>query len=90
MTDSKQDKLELARTIWRSRRGLLELDLLLLPFSKCCYSRLAPEEKNTYQRLLEENDMDILAWLNGAKQPGDADVAHLVGKIIQYATSGNN
>lgn len=85
MADSEQS--EFARTKWRSRRGLLELDLFLLPFVERCYSHLASEEKRIYQKLLQENDMDILAWLSGAERPDDNGMAQLVDKITRYAKS---
>ena len=39
---------ELNRLRWRSRRGLLELDLLLLPFYDEMYSELEADQQQTF------------------------------------------
>ena len=51
------------QAIWRSRRGLLELDLLFVPFSKHGYETLTEEEKRLYQELLLIDDVVLLDWL---------------------------
>lgn len=48
---------------WRSRRGLLELDLILMPFYAHCYHGLSQEQKSLHQWLLSQNDMDLQQWL---------------------------
>ena len=48
---------------WRSRRGLLELDLILMPFFTQCYHRLSQQQKGLHQWLLSQNDMDLQQWL---------------------------
>jgi len=57
------------RIYWRSRRGLLELDLLLVPFARDVYASLADPLRADYRRLLEAEDPDILAWLQGQTEP---------------------
>lgn len=48
---------------WRSHRGMLELDQMLLPFIKARYESLNTDEKKVYARLLQEPDPEIFAWL---------------------------
>ena len=50
---------------WRSRRGLLELDLLLVPFVEQAFEQLPRTLQVSYEALLEEEDQDILGWLQG-------------------------
>ena len=49
---------------WRSRRGLLELELLLLPFAQQRLTELAsPSSSTIMSRLLGCEDLDIYDWL---------------------------
>jgi antitoxin CptB len=50
---------------WRSKRGLLELELLLLPFADACLGELSRDELAQYGRLLECEDLDLYDWLRG-------------------------
>ena len=53
----------------RSRRGLLELDLLLVPFCDAVYADLSAAEQAAYDELLAEDDVVLLDWLKGAARP---------------------
>lgn len=74
--------LELNRLRWRSRRGMLELDLLLLPFFDEEFARLPEAEQDTFARLLEEDDPDLLFWFSNKGRPDDAELAGLVDRIL--------
>lgn len=60
---------ELNRLRWRSRRGLLELDLLLLPFYDEMYSELEADQQQTFVDMLEEDDPDLLMWFSRKAVP---------------------
>ena len=49
---------------WRSKRGLLELELLLEPFVRRL-GELSRAELEQYGRLLEHDDLDLYDWLRG-------------------------
>lgn len=66
---------------WRSRRGLLELELLLLPFVDAQLASLSVPEKQCYARLLEHDDCDIFDWLQGRSDPDDLELVELVEAI---------
>ena len=53
------------QAVWRSRRGLLELDLYLKPFAEACFDDLPTDLKQRYGELLECEDPEILDWLKG-------------------------
>lgn len=57
------------RVFWRSRRGLLELDLLLVPFAEGPYVELDASEQALYAEMLDFEDMEIYAWIAGRDQP---------------------
>ncbi len=69
---------------WRSRRGMLELDLQLQPFLKQSFFSLEENEKEGYEKLLLEEDWQIYDWLRGATVPVDEDVALVVDKIMRF------
>lgn len=54
---------DLQKIYWRSRRGMLELDLLLVPFTLEAYAGLSPADQLRYRQLLEYEDQDLFAWL---------------------------
>ena len=57
------------RLYWRSRRGMLELELQLVPFVTRHYPDLSHELKVAYAALLEQEDWQIFDWLRGREQP---------------------
>ena len=69
---------------WRSRRGMLELDLQLQPFLKQSFFSLEENEKEGYEKLLLEEDWQIYDWLRGVTTPVDEDVATVVDKIMRF------
>ncbi|WP_020405547.1 succinate dehydrogenase assembly factor 2 [Hahella ganghwensis] len=69
------------RLFWHSRRGMLELDVLLVPFLKEAYPHLPDEDKERYERLLECEDTDMFQWFMQKSTPEDPDLARIV-KII--------
>ncbi len=68
------------RALWRSRRGMLELDLLLVAFARRRYVGLPKAEQDAYQELLTLDDWQIWNWLHG-RQPVPARFAGIVERI---------
>ena len=60
---------ERGRVSWRSRRGMLELDLYLVPFADREYPSLADADRRAYRALLECHDWEILDWLQDRSAP---------------------
>ncbi len=71
----------IARLKWACRRGMLELDVILMPFVENHYLQLEEDEKATFQRLLNADDPDLYAWFMGHKACEDKDFAMMVKKI---------
>ena len=74
------DGRELQRVRWRSRRGMLELDLFLVPFAENRYADLTPADRAAYRHLLDREDWEILDWLrqDSVPAPGLAGIVELV------------
>lgn len=84
-TDERRHRLQLLR--WRSRRGLLELELLLLPFADECLIDLEEPELDAYERLLACDDLDIYEWLQGRARPPDPELDAIVARIAAHLDS---
>lgn len=66
------------------RRGTKEMDLVLGPWADAHLPGLTPERLEIYDRLLEENDQDLMAWLLG-QMPPPAGLAALLAEIGTFA-----
>ena len=74
------------RLYWSCRRGMLELDLLLIPFQEKCYSQLTPPEQTLFQQFLESTDMELYEWLTHPEtMPAHLPYAPLITAILTYA-----
>ena len=82
MTSILQKK---AKLYWACRRGMLELDLLLIPFFEQNYDNLNDDEKVTFVHLLEIEDPTLYQWFIARQQPQEPAQHLLVEKIIAYA-----
>jgi len=71
-------RVEINRLIWASRRGMLELDLILLPFVENVYAGLSDEDKLSYQALMLSEDQDMYAWLMRREDPEDTRLQRIV------------
>ncbi|MFV0277566.1 MAG: succinate dehydrogenase assembly factor 2 [Parahaliea sp.] len=76
---------ELKRMRWASRRGMLELDLVLEPFVNHRYAALDEHDRQRYQRLMECEDQELFAWFLRREQPEDADLAAIVSQVLVFA-----
>lgn len=70
--------MEINRLFWGSRRGMLELDLVLLPFLENVYQTLDQEDKERYWKLLECEDQDMFAWFLRREDPEDPELLRIV------------
>jgi len=78
-------EIEYRKLLWHSRRGMLELDLLLLPFARDCLPGLPVPQQRAYRRLLEEEDQDLFAWLVDRRQHRDGGQQALISAIRRHA-----
>ncbi len=74
------------RVYWHSRRGMLELDLMLVPFVEQQYSGLSEADQQAYRALLECEDTDIYAWMMQRGEPEEVSLRPIVQRIVQHAT----
>ena len=77
--------MEFNRLKWGCRRGMLELDLILLPFLENVYLTLPESEQNLFHDLLVEEDQDLFAWLMNRSDPDNPNTLQIV-QIIRDNT----
>ncbi|MEX2523622.1 MAG: succinate dehydrogenase assembly factor 2 [Gammaproteobacteria bacterium] len=70
-----------SRLLWRCRRGVKEMDLLLEAFVSRVYPGLGEEEKRQFELFLEETDPDILSWVMGRSEPGNPAYKEFVEQL---------
>lgn len=70
--------MERNRLFWGSRRGMLELDLILLPFLDNVYPTLEQGDKERYWKLLDMEDQDMYAWFLSRQKPEDPELQRIV------------
>lgn len=82
-TESPEHRLK--RLAMRSmRRGIKEMDLILSAFAGAALGGMDAANLALYDQLLEENDHDLYAWINGqVAAPGQ--YAGLIGQIAAMA-----
>ncbi|HYF97663.1 MAG TPA: succinate dehydrogenase assembly factor 2 [Coxiellaceae bacterium] len=71
----------LGRIRWKCRRGMLELDLMLLKFFNEKFVSLSAEEKQQFEALLEQPDPVLQEYLYGLAIPEDPALQKIIAKI---------
>jgi len=69
------------RLSWASRRGMLELDLMFLPFLEKVYPTLELKDQMRYWKLLECEDQDLWNWLLNRETPGNPELQKIIDII---------
>ena len=82
---SETPEARLKRMSMRSwRRGTKEMDLILGPYADAHLAGMAEEKLAIYDRLLEENDQDLLPWVLG-QNPAPGYLLDLIGEIAVFS-----
>ncbi|WP_426359826.1 succinate dehydrogenase assembly factor 2 [Pseudocolwellia sp. HL-MZ19] len=71
------------RLRWACRRGMLELDLLFLPFVDQAYDDLPEDDKAIFERLLVCQDPELFAWFMGHEKCEDKELDSMVQLILK-------
>ena len=69
------------RLLWASRRGMLELDLILTPFIENVYDTLSKDDQLRFEVLLECEDQTLFMWFMQRENPDNPDMDRII-KII--------
>ncbi|NBI12763.1 succinate dehydrogenase assembly factor 2 family protein [[Haemophilus] felis] len=83
------DKYNKLRIEWDCRRGMLELDKVIMPFYLQFFDQLNDSQKDVFIRLLACSDLELFSWFFNRKQPTDLELQQMV-EHIQIALKLNN
>ena len=70
-----------ARLRWQCRRGMRELDLLLVRYLESEYPTASRAEQHGFERLLELTDPELLGYLLHGALPADQELAHVIERV---------
>jgi len=74
---------ELRRLRWRCRRGMRELDQLMLRYLDGRWPAADESERALFLQLMDTEDDKLWRWFMGYEQCPDAELAALVERIRQ-------
>lgn len=77
------------RVHWSCRRGMRELDLLLMPFFEQCYDTLNLEQKQVFVRLLSFDDPILFNWFMQQAKPDDENIQAMIELILRHNQKNN-
>ena len=66
------------RLLWASRRGMLELDLILAPFVEDVYDSLEEDDKLRFEVLLKSEDQTLFMWFMQREEPTDPNMQRIL------------
>lgn len=76
------DPAELRRLRWRCRRGMRELDELLIAYMDRSYAESGPAQQAAFASLLTLQDPEILALLTERARADDPELHALVQRLL--------
>lgn len=76
--------MDIKKLRWATRRGMLELDLVLGPFLENIYSTLPEQDQVRFQLLLESQDQDLFKWFLRKEEPEDPELKNIVNLILSH------
>jgi antitoxin CptB len=75
------DDPELKRLRWRCRRGMRELDVLMLRYLDRAWPTASEADRKVFLRLLDCEDDKLWQWFMGRERPADKELDALVQTI---------
>jgi antitoxin CptB len=83
MTETAEARLKrMAMRSWR--RGTKEMDMILGPYADLHLAGMGSEQLDLYDKLLWENDTDLLPWMLG-QVPAPEAYGDLIAEIGRFA-----
>lgn len=69
------------RLEWDCRRGMLELDKVIMPFFQQHFDHLDDAQKTTFVRLLAATDLQLFSWFFNRTPAPDLELQQMVDYI---------
>ena len=82
-SDADGEDPGLRRLRWRCRRGMRELDQLMLRYLDQRWPHAEDAERKQFLRLLDCEDDKLWAWCMGRERPADPELRGLVEILLE-------
>ena len=79
--------INIKKVIWASRRGLLELDLLLEPFIRSEFNKMSDFDQSHLYEFLKLNDDELFDFFLGSKEVPQQFLA-IVSEVLEFHAKG--
>lgn len=89
--DLAERQSELKALLWASRRGMLELDVILTPYLQQSFEQMSSTDIQHFKDFLEQDDPDLYAWLMGFETPKTEfeELVQAIRGFIQQQLNGS-
>ncbi len=74
---------EIKKLQWQCRRGIKEVEVLLVPFFEAHYTQLDQNQRCVFERLLSCHDVDLFDWFTRRAMSEDPELSRLIDDILQ-------
>jgi antitoxin CptB len=81
----RETDAEARALLWRCRRGMKELDVLLERYAAAALPRAGACERRQLARLLERPDPELVGYFLAGEVPAEPEMAALVTRITESA-----
>ncbi len=75
------------KILWHCRRGMKELEVLLLPYVEHFYDAQTLESQQRFLRLLGFDDASLFAWFMGYESPEDSEILSSIQEVQRAVAS---
>ena len=90
MTETNLNQTELMRRLqWQCRRGIKEVEVLLIPFFEQCFADLDETDQQLFEKLLEQHDVDLFEWFTYRSKPPQSDLDRMVTMVLKRVSAGS-
>lgn len=76
----------LQRLDWDCRRGMMESEVLILPFRHECFAQLDRADQEAFLDLLDCNDADLFAWFTSDQRPDAPQLAGIIDLVLAHTS----
>ena len=79
-----------AKLLWRCRRGVRELDAILIPYGTERIKDLTQIQLYCLQSMLDQQDPDLLNWFFGYSKPLEPTLLSAVNDVIAFRDTSSS
>ncbi|MBV1874058.1 MAG: succinate dehydrogenase assembly factor 2 [Gammaproteobacteria bacterium] len=73
---------EMGRLRWQCRRGMKEVEIVLLPYLEGRYASAGGREQGLFRQLLACHDVDMFEWFTCRDKPAENDLIEIVEIVL--------